>query len=156
MVGTKEWYRANREVIKAKARERMAERRRRDPDGVRAYQKAIYQRNRTHNLLCAKRYNERITNEFFYYYGSICTCCGENDRRFLTLEHLNRDGQEHRKRVGSMNRVACFNDLKRRGWPREGYTVLCFNCNLGKAHNKGTCPHVQKQIEVFIGQTEDK
>ena len=33
--------------------------------------------------------------------------------------------------------------LKNNNFP-EGFQVLCFNCNCGKARNKGICPHSGK------------
>ena len=31
--------------------------------------------------------------------------------------------------------------LKRQGWPKDGYQLLCANCNQGRARNGGVCPH---------------
>lgn len=72
-------------------------------------------------------------------YGGACTCCGESIAEFLSLEHLAGDGGRHRALVGK-NAQAQLVDLKRKGWPREGFTVLCLNCNLAKGAH-GTCPH---------------
>lgn len=73
-------------------------------------------------------------------YGGRCYCCGENIPDFLTLEHLAGDGAAHRAAVGR-NAQAQLLDLKRRGWPQEGYTVACFNCNLGRGIAE-RCPHI--------------
>ena len=75
-------------------------------------------------------------------YGGACTCCQESHPEFLSLDHVAGDGAEHRRQVGR-NGQAQLVDLERRGWPQEGYTVLCFNCNIAKGA-KGKCPH---QIE---------
>jgi hypothetical protein len=72
-------------------------------------------------------------------YGGKCTCCGEAESQFLTLEHIKHDGKEHRERIkGSGN--AIWLDLKRRGWPQDGFTVLCWNCQMATAHGD-ICPH---------------
>ncbi len=72
-------------------------------------------------------------------YGGSCACCAEAIPELLTLEHVNADGARHRADVGR-NAQAQLVDLKRRGWPTEGYTVLCFNCNIGKGTGP-SCPH---------------
>lgn len=86
----------------------------------------------------SRRYWRALKLEMIAAYGGCCSCCGEDAEAFLTLEHLNNDGNAHRARVGTSN---VWVDLKRRGWPRDDYTVLCFNCNLGKRCNGGVCPH---------------
>lgn len=68
--------------------------------------------------------------------GNICACCGESNEKFLTLDHVNNDGYKHRAIVGN----AVFQDVIRRGFPSE-FQILCYNCNYGKSHNDGVCPH---------------
>lgn len=84
-----------------------------------------------------KRRNRRLKLEMLQAYGPNCACCGEAHIEFLTLEHLNGDGKAHRREVGASGVYA---DLKRRGWPRDGYTVLCMNCNWASRGGR-TCPH---------------
>lgn len=65
-----------------------------------------------------------------------CNCCGETTLAFLTFDHLNNGGSAHRRTFkGSL-----MAQLRRDGYP-EGYQVLCFNCNCGRAVNKNICPH---------------
>jgi len=71
-------------------------------------------------------------------YGGSCTCCGEKIKEFLTLEHLEKDGQAHEKRLGSSWMI--WRELKKLDWPKEKYTVLCMNCNWGKRY-RSQCPH---------------
>lgn len=91
---------------------------------------------------------DEIREEWLEAYGRKCTCCGETNWKFLTLEHLNGDGSLHRKEVGS--HLGIFQDLKKRGWPKDAYTILCYNCNLGKARNGGICPHEENAHRVAI------
>lgn len=75
-------------------------------------------------------------------YGGKCTCCGETEIAFLTLEHLNGDGARHRKECGSSH--GTYRDVIDRGFPKE-YTILCMNCNY--AERKGDkCPHKLKAL----------
>ena len=43
----------------------------------------------------ARRYYKKVQAEMIAAYGGCCSCCGEREPRFLTLEHMNRDGAEH-------------------------------------------------------------
>lgn len=87
----------------------------------------------------AGTYRTDLRAEMIAAYGSQCACCTINIPQFLTLEHKNLDGATHRAAVGR-NGQAQVLDLKRRGWPQDGYTLLCFNCNLASYHH-GSCPH---------------
>jgi hypothetical protein len=72
-------------------------------------------------------------------YGGKCACpkCPEANQAFLTLEHVNGDGKSHRAEMGSHT----YADLRRRGFPQDGYTLLCMNCNHGSRYT-GACPHM--------------
>ena len=87
-----------------------------------------------------KRIRERIRAEMVEAYGGQCACprCPETNPAFLTLEHINGGGRAHRKLKGSH----VYADLRRQGWPKEGFTLLCWNCN---AMTRGgqTCPHME-------------
>jgi len=71
-------------------------------------------------------------------YGGECSCCGEKEPVFLSLEHKNGGGEAHRKRLGSG--FAIWWELKRLGWPQDEYTILCHNCQRGVLRPDG-CPH---------------
>jgi len=74
-----------------------------------------------------------------HYGGPKCACCGETNIFFLTIDHINSDG--HKQHRGDRKRLAYW--LKKNDFP-DGYQVLCFNCNCGRARNDGICPHKQK------------
>jgi hypothetical protein len=64
-----------------------------------------------------------------------CACCGENELKFLCIDH--KEGIQGRKRRYS----GCpfYFWLKNNGYPK-GFQVLCFNCNMAKGMY-GKCPH---------------
>ena len=72
--------------------------------------------------------------------GPMCACCGEDSLLFLTIDHVNSDGAEHRRQVGgkSGKNLARWLGVHRYS---EGFQVLCFNCSCGRARNGGVCPH---------------
>ena len=93
-----------------------------------------------------RRYNRtwivKLKLDVFTHYSEgllKCMCCGESNYIFLTLDHVNDDGAQHRKEVGSAG-AKTWLDLRKREYP-EGYQILCYNCNCGRAKNKGVCPH---------------
>jgi hypothetical protein len=129
--------------------------RRQDPDYVAAraeYFRGHYQENKERYRVTRRQYRRGLRQEMIAAYGGVCSCCGEAEFGFLSLEHLNGDGKAHRMQFGERgNSDGIVRDLKRRGWPQDGYTVLCFNCNMGKAINGGTCPHEQHRAQLTVG-----
>jgi len=59
-----------------------------------------YQLNPERGRAIAKKTRDKLRQEFLNAYGNRCTCCGEAEPAFLTVEHLARDGHQHRSRVG--------------------------------------------------------
>lgn len=72
------------------------------------------------------------------YGGSVCACCGEKEAMFLTIDHVNGDGADHRREL-KKHGWAMYQWLKKHKFP-SGFQVLCRNCNWGK-HVNGVCPH---------------
>jgi hypothetical protein len=85
----------------------------------------------------AKKHRAKIRLGFLKEFDFKCSCCGETEVAFLTLDHVMNDGNVHRKAAGY---IGMLQEAKREGWPRDKYTCLCYNCNQGRAKN-GICPH---------------
>ena len=96
-----------------------------------------------------RRYNkyrntffQKIKDKAYKILGEVCSCCGESDRRFLTLDHINNDGYKDKKRRRNLTYLMYKEVVKDR---IEGkYQILCWNCNCGKRSNRGICPHKEK------------
>ena len=75
-------------------------------------------------------------------YGGKCECCGDSHFEFLTIDHINGDGAIHRKQCGTGQPF--YRWLRRKGFPKEDFRLLCINCNFsfGKF---GYCPHEVKR-----------
>ena len=101
-----------------------------DPEDARRLQRESQARTRKRNR-----------DELVQAYGGKCTCpkCPETNPAFLTLEHVNGSGKEHRKVVGSH----AYADLRKRGWPKDGFTLLCWNCNAMTRFGR-PCPHMEE------------
>lgn len=82
-----------------------------------------------------------LWQKIFTIYGDACECCGESESQFLSIDHVNNDGKQHRKDPRKLHRWLASQ-------PRQpDYRILCFNCNLGRARNReGICPHQLKEI----------
>jgi len=89
-------------------------------------------------------YKARVRHLVFEAYGGYrCACCGETERKFLTLDHINNDGAADRLKIAG-KRTASGWTTYRYLWKRKfppGYQILCMNCNFGKRMNDGVCPH---------------
>jgi len=79
-------------------------------------------------------------------YSDYCVCCGEEDIRFLTLDHIEENGSAHRKEL-KKQKTTIYGWLVKNNFP-EGFQILCYNCNTGKSLNSGICPH--KKSKNFV------
>jgi hypothetical protein len=103
------------------------ERRREDPEWVAA------------NLEAIRREKMGIKVTVIEGYGGKCACCGEAEPMFLTLDHVNNDGAEHRRTTGLKTGMTTWRYAKREGFP-DIFQLLCWNCNSSKGAY-GFCPH---------------
>lgn len=83
----------------------------------------------------AREYQQRLRERALLHYGFICNCCGLDDPRFLSIDHINGDGNLHRREIGG----ALYHWLRKNNYP-EGFQTLCYNCNLAKGSGDH-CPH---------------
>ena len=84
----------------------------------------------------------RIRQQIIEAYGGACQCCGEDEPMFLTIDHVDRDGaDERRKNKWAQGGIKLYRYLLSIGCPTDRYQLLCFNCNSGRERNKGICPH---------------
>lgn len=109
---------------------------------------AWYRANRQHVLARGKIYLQARRAEireaaFIAYGGHKCVCCGETEKLFLTLDHINNDGGKWRTETLGKRTMAGFHTyvwLLKKGFPKI-MQVMCMNCQHGKLMNQGVCPH---------------
>lgn len=126
-----------------------------NPERCKAIDKAYHAKNRVkRNSTCKKHYRKnrdkarldakiayhKLKTMVYSHYGSVCRCCGETEVSFLSVDHMNNDGYLHRQilRQGNFYRWLVVNKF-----PQE-YQILCMNCQFGKKHNGGVCPHQKR------------
>jgi len=91
-----------------------------------------------------KRHNLKLKTEVLLHYGKgklECACCGEKEIKFLTIDHIDNDGAEERRKLGmgkGGREFYCY--LRKNNYPKKNYQVLCLNCNRAK-YDYGICPH---------------
>lgn len=73
------------------------------------------------------------------HYGNRCVCCGEKQNEFLAMDHINNNGNEHRREIKTH---AFYSWIKNNNYPND-LQILCHNCNLAKGFY-GICPHQQQ------------
>lgn len=67
-------------------------------------------------------------------YGGRCSCCGEAERMFLAIDHVNGGGSKE-----ALYGPALISKVIAEDFPPR-FQVLCHNCNYAKSFN-GRCPH---------------
>lgn len=85
----------------------------------------------------------------FEHYGLKCACCDEETIEFLAIDHVDGNGNTHRRELNNSDRVgsdALYRWLhkQRPNYP-GGFQTLCHNCNFAK-HVYGSCPHQSRGL----------
>lgn len=126
---SKQWYQNNLERERQKRRER-------------------YHKNRERYDALVKQYYQRIKDQVFRFYSAgtmSCRCCGIDGLPFLSLDHINGGGSEHRKM--GLRGYKLYLWIVKNNFP-EGFQILCHNCNQAK-FSEGECPHeTQRRLKI--------
>jgi hypothetical protein len=85
-------------------------------------------------------------------YGVNCQCCGENRIEFLSIDHINGDGAQERRRLDITAGSHFYYWLRNNNYP-NGYRVLCHNCNSSLGFY-GYCPHKAPSNKAWSGLVE--
>lgn len=83
-----------------------------------------------------------LKKEVIAAYGGKCECCGNHYWEHLTVDHVNGGGSKHRAALRAKGQKL-YEWLKANNFPKEGFRLLCMNCNWGIGMY-GICPHKQK------------
>ena len=83
-----------------------------------------------------KETGRKLREQLLQKFGKECKCCGEKLKMFLTIDHINGDGNKHRK---GKHQHTVWKEILRDGTDEE-YRILCHNCNWAYGL-LGYCPH---------------
>lgn len=91
----------------------------------------IIQRQQLRN----RKTKQRLT-VFNHYSNGVprCHCCGETTFEFLSIDHINGGGNQHRKNIYNIFLWLIQNDFP------DGFQILCYSCNMAKGFYS-KCPH---------------
>jgi len=92
-------------------------------------------------------YDFNVKMKIIEAYGGKCACCNEDTMEFLTIDHINNDGAEDRKKNGNKSGGKLYRWLIKNNFPKGDYQILCFNCNCAKGFF-GYCPHNKPEIVI--------
>lgn len=138
------WYLANKEYVLEKRREY------REANKSLLKEKSAQYRIKNLDTILArqKRWAVALKNEMIAAYGGKCQCpgCDENRFEFMTLDHKIPGESKKDKKKHSCSK-SLYMGLKRRGWPKDNYQLLCWNCNSSKGVY-GYCPHEREQLAL--------
>lgn len=97
------------------------------------------ERERERARVRSLRSRDKLRREVIAAYGGKCSCCDEATFEFLSLDHVNNDGAQHRRELGANGGTTVMAWARRNGYP-PSLQILCHNCHGAKSWH-GRCPH---------------
>lgn len=86
-----------------------------------------------HYAAQSRKAKAKLKSQLFELYGHECSICGYDDKRALTLDHINNNGSEERKELGERG---VYYKAREKHSPGE-YRILCMNCQFIERHKHG-------------------
>ena len=84
--------------------------------------------------------NKILKCEIVHHYGSKCSCCGETEKTFLAIDHINGGGNSHRRHINKYSGRNYYQWIIEQDFP-DYLQILCHNCNMSKHLCGGMCAH---------------
>lgn len=98
--------------------------------------RSFYANNKERFAYYGAHYRDMIKAEMVEAYGGKCLHCGIDDPVILSLDHINDDSHVEKELFNNTSRGGAkrYGLLKKQGWPKDRFQLLCFNCNAKKEH----------------------
>ena len=107
-------------------------------DEIAKYHADLYKNNKEQMLALSKEKRKKLKTAVVQGYGGKCECCEEKHEEFLSIDHINGDGAKLRRTTQKGGKL--YRDLVKYNFPKDGYRLLCMNCNFSYGRF-GYCPH---------------
>ena len=121
------WYLRNKDRVRKKRQKWDKE----NPEKLRAQRQRYAKKHAKELYLAHKNHNDDLRFSAIANLGNVCVNCGITDVRVLTIDHVNNNGNVHRKKVSA---VKLYRQLRDREVDMSDYQVLCWNCNYLKSN----------------------
>lgn len=135
-----EFHRAKRARDGLQGRCKSCNKRLRDAKKDAEYRATYHEKNPELRGEWHRRWREKLKQDVLEAYGRKCECCGEDREDFLTIDHVGGRNEEHR----DLKTQQVYVRLRREGFPKDGYRLLCWNCNCAIGIH-GSCPHERER-----------
>lgn len=99
--------------------------------------RAYWREHRSRRIEAQRNRRKTARERVLAHYGARCVCCGEETIEFLSVDHINGDGADHRRSDSTVKDICLW--LIKNDFP-EGFRILCHNCNASLGRY-GYCPH---------------
>lgn len=96
---------------------------------------------------CMRQESFSLIKKCYDFLGGLCRCCGESDPYKLNIDHINNDGNTHRKNGGRTGIFICKKILCGE-LDTSNFQILCANCNYSKMRHEGICLHFSSSLKV--------
>lgn len=110
---------------------------------INAYQRK-YRKDTGYDRIRNRAIRERVIEK----YGGKCACCGEMIFQFLSFDHKEGRGRQHREKIlqETKQKFVVWLDKNPK---QEDIQLLCHNCNLSLGHY-GFCPHNPEVVRPIL------
>ena len=140
----RKWYKDNKEKVKEWGKRYYED----NKETVNERNKIWAAKNPESLRKSRKKFTRKRKEYIIAYYSNNtnkCECCNESNIEFLTVDHINGDGAQHRREIGGGH---LYHWLTKNKYP-EGFRILCLNCNFSLGQY-GYCPHVGSRPKVSV------
>ncbi len=106
-----------------------------------------YQLKKIQYLSVLKKNRASIKQQVFDYYGGKCQLCNESNYQKLSLDHIDKNGRQHRKSILTTDSGTSFYKYVHKHKPNN-IRILCYNCNCQHSITKHTLTITNKNYLI--------
>jgi len=99
-------------------------------DKVAINQRRYYKKDPSKHHAAVHKVRVKVRLDMIKAYGGECRRCGISDVEVLDIDHIHNNGAEDRR--NHLHGYNLYRHLKKLGWPKDDFQLLCKNCNWKK------------------------